>query len=322
MTNLLTRGLAAAALCAAATLAHADYPDHALRLVVPFPPGGNIDATARIVANGLAAVLGQPVVVDNRAGAAGILGSDMVAKAPADGYTLLLASSGALAPAKALNPAMALDPVKDFAAAGPIARAPLLLVVNPALPVQNVAQLIAYAKARPGKLTVASSGTGTAAHLTAELFQTQSGTKMLHVPYKGSGPAIADLLGGQVDLIFDQPASALAQVNAGKLRALGVTTAKRSVVAPQLPTLAETGLPGFESSTTTGLLFPAGTPPAIVARMNAALVQVLRLPDTQKKFEALGSDVVEGSGADFERVVRAEVAKWTRVVQDAGIKLP
>jgi tripartite-type tricarboxylate transporter receptor subunit TctC len=286
------------------------------------PPGGNIDATARIVAAGLGPILGQSIVVDNRAGASGVVGAQVVARSPADGYTMLLASSGALAPVKAFNPSLKLDPETDFTAAGTIARAPLLLAVHASMPVKNLTEFIAYAKARPGKLSMASSGTGGTGHLTGVLFQTMSGTQLLHVPYKGSGEAISDLLSGRVDLTFDQPAAILSHIKEGKLRALGVTTLQRSAVAPDLPTLAESGLPGFEASTTTGLMFPAGTPQAVVTKMNAALIQVLRMPETRKKFEFLGSDVMEGSGADFARILHEETVKWSKVIHDANLKMP
>jgi tripartite-type tricarboxylate transporter receptor subunit TctC len=310
----IARTLAVLALCAMAALAHAGYPDHALRLIVPYPPGGNIDATARIVANGLGALLGQSVIVDNRAGASGLVGAEAVANSAPDGYTLLLASSGALAPLKAFNPALKLDFERDFTPAGSIASTPMLLVLRKDLPAATLADFIAYAKARPGKLTMASAGTGGNAHLTGELFQLRSGTKFLHVPYKGASQSVADLLGGQVDLTFAPPVGILEQVSAGKLRVLGVTSAKRFGAA--------SGLPGFDASTTTGLMFAARTPAAIVAKVNAALLLVLRQPDTKTKFETLGADVVEGSGEDFARTVRTEVQQWTRVVHDADLKMP
>ncbi|GAA4327621.1 tripartite tricarboxylate transporter substrate binding protein [Pigmentiphaga soli] len=320
-TGIVARSLLALGLGSAAALAHAAYPDKPLHLIVPYPPGGNIDATARIVANGLSAELGQTVVIENRAGASGMLGAEVVARSAPDGYTMLLASSGALAPVKAINPSMKLDPDKDFAAAGSIARAPLMLVVGPSVPSRNVKEFIAYAKARPGKLTMASAGTGGNGHLTGELFQSMSGTRFLHVPYKGGGQAMADLIGGQTDLTFVQPASALSQMASGKLRALGVTTLKRSSVVPDVPTLDESGLPGFEASTTTGLLFPAGTPKDVLGKVNAALVKVLKMPDTRKQFEQLGSDVMEGS-EDFSRIVSLEITQWSKVIRDADLKMP
>jgi len=318
----LLKTLAALLACAAAFGARADYPDRPIRLVVPFSPGGNIDATARIVAEGLTKELGQTVIVENRAGAAGMVGSEYVARATPDGYTTLLGSTGALATGKAINPSLALSPDKDFVAASAIARAPLVLAVSPQVKVKDVAEFIAYAKQRPGQLTMASSGVGTAAHLTGELFQKLSGTKFLHVPYKGSALAVADLLGGHVELTFDQLASTLPQIRAGQLHALGVTTAARSSVLPSLPTLAETGLPGFESSTTTGLLFPAGTPAAVIDKVRVAMQKVLAMPETKEKFLALGSDVLSGPDADFDRILADELKKWTEVAREAQISAP
>ena len=320
----MLRALRLAALLAvvAGSAAHAEFPDRPLRLVVGWPPGGNTDSTARIAAEGLSKVLKQPVIVDNKPGAAGMLGYDIVVKAPADGYTMVLGATGALAPAKALDVEMRFDPVKDFVSAGPIASAPLLLAVRPTLEAATLAEFITYARARPGKLTMATSGTGTAAHLAGELFQMMTGIKFLHVPYKGSSQAIADLLGGQVDLTFDQPASTLAQIQAGKLRALAIATKARSSLLPELPTFGEAGLPGFEASTTSALMFPAATPPAVIQRINEALREVLRLPETKAKFAALGNDVVEGAPADFDNLLQADIQKWTKVVMDANVKLP
>lgn len=309
----------AAAAAVAPASAYAAWPDKAVRLVVPFPPGGNIDATARIVAAGLADALGQPVVVENRAGAAGLVGAESVARAPADGYTMLLASTGALAPLKALNPDANLTPERDLVSAGPISRAPLVLVVSPKVQATSLKEFIAYAKTRPGKLTFGTAGVGTAAHLTGEYFQKQSGTQLLHVPYKGSSLAVADLLGGHVDLTFDQLASTLPQIRAGKLKALGVTTAKRSSVMPDLPTLAEAGLPGFEAATTTGLMFPKGTSPEILSKVNTALQKTLARDATAKQFRELGADVSAGSPADFDKTLKEETAKWGQVIRDAKI---
>ncbi|MGO4328262.1 Bug family tripartite tricarboxylate transporter substrate binding protein [Cupriavidus sp. 2TAF22] len=318
MTNRLHAFLGAM-LCAVAATAAAAYPDKPIKLVVPFPPGGNIDATARIVAAGLSESLGQTVVVENRAGAAGLVGAESVSRAAPDGYTALLASTGALAPLKALNPAATLTPERDLVSAGPIARAPLVLVVSPKVPATTLAGFIAYARSRPGKLTLATAGVGTAAHLTGEYFQKQSGTKLLHVPYKGSSLAVADLLGGHVDLTFDQLASTLTQIRAGKLKALGVTTAQRSSLMPDLPTLAEAGLPGFEAATTTGLMFPKGTPPEVLARVNAALQKTLARDSTARQFRELGADVQAGPPADFDKTLRQETAKWSQVIGDAHI---
>jgi tripartite-type tricarboxylate transporter receptor subunit TctC len=316
----IPKSFAALMLCVSAICAHAQYPDRPVRLIVPFTPGGNVDATGRIVASGLTEVLGQAVIIDNKAGAAGLVGSEFVAHAAPDGYTMLLGSTGALAPLKGLHPHATLSPTKDFAAAATIARAPLVLAISPSIPVKDLAEFIAYAKQRPGKLAMATSGVGTAAHLTGELFQKLSGTRFLHVPYRGGAVAVADLLGGHVDLTFDQLASMLSQIRAGKLHALGVTTAQRTSVMPELPTISELGLPNFESSTTTGLLFPVGTPKNIIAKMNAAMQTVLRMPKTKNQFRDLGSDVLLGSGADFDRILASEIDKWSKVIKQAGIQ--
>lgn len=316
--KLLTKLLAIITCCIGAS-AHAQYPEKPVRLIVPFPPGGNIDATARIISGGLGERLGQTVIVENKAGAAGAVGSEFVARAAPDGYTLLLGSTGVLAPLRALNPHTSLEPTQDFVAAAPLARAPLVLVTSTNLPPKTLTEFIEYAKARPDALKFASAGVGTAAHLTGEQFQKLSGTQFLHVPYKGSSLAVADLLGGHVDFTFDQLASTLSQIKAGKLNALGVTTAQRSSVMPELPTVAESGLPNFEASTTTGLLFPAGTPQEIVAKVNTAVQDVLRQPNVQQQFRELGSDVLMGSGADFDRILRDETQKWEGVIKEAGI---
>jgi tripartite-type tricarboxylate transporter receptor subunit TctC len=308
-----------AAVAVTATVAAAAYPDKPIKLVVPFPPGGNIDATARIVASGLAETLGQTVVVENRAGASGMVGAESVARAAPDGYTMLLASTGALAPLKALNPDATLTPERDLVSAGPISRAPLVLVISPKVPATTLSEFIAYARSRPGKLTFGTAGVGTAAHLTGEYFQKQSGTQLLHVPYKGSSLAVADLLGGHVDLTFDQLASTLPQIRAGKLKALGVTTAQRTSVMPDLPTLAEAGLPGFEAATTTGLMFPKGTPADVLTRVNAALQKTLARDTTARQFRELGADVQAGAAADFDKTLKAETVKWEQVIRDARI---
>ncbi|ARP81918.1 hypothetical protein CAL12_14575 [Bordetella genomosp. 8] len=310
------------ALLALPIAAHAaDYPDKPIKLVVPFAPGGNIDTTARNVATGLSEALGKPVIVENRAGAGGVIGSQYVARAAPDGYTCLLGSTGVLATSKALNPKLELDPVKDFVSAGPISRVPFVLVVNNDLPVKTLGEFIAYAKSHPDKLTFGSDGTGTASHLSAELFESMSGTKFVHVPYKGSSQALTDLMGGQINLRFDQLSTSMPLVKTGKIRALGVTTKARSSVAPDLPTVAESGLPNFEASTSTGILCPAGTPAAVIEKLNGALVKTLQGADVKKNLLSLGADVSPGTPQDFENTLTDELAKWTKVVKDANIKV-
>jgi tripartite-type tricarboxylate transporter receptor subunit TctC len=298
-----------------------DYPVSPVTIVVPFAAGGNIDITARTVAPIMTQVLGKSVIVDNRPGAGGMLGAGAVAKATPDGHTALLASPGSLAAAPALYPKLPFDPVASFTMVCAITRVPLVLVVNPGLPVKNVQDLIALAKSKPGGLTVASAGNGTSNHLAAELFQKMSGTQLVHVPYRGSGQALNDLVGGQVDLMFDNIPSSLPHIKSGKLRALGMTSATRSSILPDMPTLAESGLPGFEASTITGLAVPAGTPTAVVQKLDGAVAKALASPEVKTTFSGLGAEVVVVSGPEFSALMRSETAKWTKVARDAGILL-
>lgn len=316
--KIMTKFLAVLFACTMAMSAQAKYPDAPIKLVVPFPPGGNIDATARIVAEGLTKTLGVSVVVENRPGASGIVGAEFVAHAKPDGYTCVLGSTGALATAKVMHPDMTLRPDRDFVAASAISRAPLVMVVNPKLPIHSVAELIAYGKAHPGKLSVASPGMGTAADLTAYMFEAQTGIKFLHVPFQGSAPALTSMLGGYVDVIFDQWASAGPLIQAGKLRPLAVTTLARSSVDPALPTLSETDMKGFESSTTTGLLFPAGTPKYVIQTIEAAMRKVLVSPTVKKQFQVLGADVVDAN-ENFGSILSSEMVKWQDVAKRANV---
>lgn len=298
-----------------------DYPVSPVSIVVPFAAGGNIDITARTVAPIMTQVLGKPVIVDNRPGAGGMLGAGAVAKATPDGHTALLASTGSLAAAPALYPKLPFDPVASFTMVRAITRVPLVLVVNPALPVKNVQDLIALAKSKPGALTAASTGNGTSNHLAAELFQKMSGTRLVHVPYRGSGQALNDLLGGQVDLMFDNIPSSLPHIKSGKLRALGMTSATRSSILPDMPTLAESGLPGFEASTITGLAVPVGTPAPVIQKIDGAVARALASPEVKTTFAGLGAEVVALSGPEFSALMRSETAKWSKVARDAGILL-
>lgn len=313
--------VAATLACVPLMAAAAAYPEQTVRLVVPFGPGGNIDATARVISQGVSEKLGATVIVENRAGAGGIVGSTFVARAAPDGYVALLGSTGALAALSALHTDLPFDPAKDFRAAGTIARVPLVLVVGADSPFNSVAELIAHARANPEALSMASTGTGTSNHLTGELFQTQSQTQFLHVPYKGSGQALTDLLGGQVDLMFDQLSSSLPMIQAGKLKALGVTTRERSAVAPELPTLHESGLPDFEASTTTGILFPAGVSDEVVEAFNAALQFALSRDNVVQAFQAQGAQVLPGPADAFDAIMTDEIAKWSAVVEGGNIQL-
>jgi tripartite-type tricarboxylate transporter receptor subunit TctC len=314
-----TQSLLAGMLLTSAALVHAAYPDHPIRVIVPYAPGGNIDITARTITPGLSEVMGVQFVVDNRAGAGGTIGSDLAAKAAPDGYTTLLGSTGTLATAPLLYK-ISFDPLKDFAYTSLVSVVPLVCEVNPHVPAKTVKELIALAKARPGRITMGSAGTGTSNHLSGELFQSMAGIKVVHVPYKGSGPALVDLMGGQVDMMFDQLSSSYGYIKAGKLRALAVTTLKRSSVMPDIPTMDESGLKGYESSTSTGILLPAATPKDIVDKMHDALIKVLTRPATKEAFARFGADVLHSSPAEFEQLMRTETAKWQRVVREAHIE--
>ena len=314
---------AALALALACTGAIAQsYPTRPIRLVVPYPPGGPLDIMARAIGQKLTEAWNQPVVVDNRAGAGGNIGADLVAKSPPDGYTLLM---GAVA-THAINPSlyskMPYDPVKDFAPVALVAQVPNILVVNPAVPAKTVRELIELARAKPGYLNFASGSTGSTGHLAGELFNTMAGVKMVHIPYKGAAPATADLLAGQVQLMFDNLASALPNVKAGKLRALAVTTLARSPAMPDLPTIAESGLPGFDLTTWFGLMVPAGTPPEIVAKLNAEVVRALNANDMRERLEKMGAEPPANNTPEhFAAFIRAEAAKYARVVKDSGAKV-
>ncbi len=298
------------------------YPTKTIRLVVPYPAGGPLDIMARAIGQKLTEAWHQPVVVDNRAGAGGNIGADLVAKSPADGYTLLM---GAVA-THAINPSlyskMPYDPVKDFAPVALVAQVPNILVVNPAVPAKTVRELIDLARAKPGYLNFASGSTGSTGHLAGELFNTMAGVKMVHIPYKGAAPATADLLAGQVQLMFDNLASALPNVKAGKLRALAVTTLTRSPAMPDLPTIAESGLPGFDLTTWFGLMVPAGTPPEIVAKLNAEVVRALNATDMRERLEKMGAEPPANNTPEhFAAFIRVEAAKYAKVVKESGAKV-
>jgi len=322
MKNRYRLLLLAMPLCVAASLARsASYPEKPIRIIVPYPPGGNIDITARALAPGLIEALGAQVVVDNRGGAGGTIGSELAAKSAPDGYTLLLGSTGTLTTAPALYPRLGYDPVRDFATTSLVSVVPLVMVVHPSVPAKTVKEFIAVAKSRPGRLTMASAGSGTTNHLGGELFQGATGIKMIHVPYKGSGPALVDLMGGQVDVHFDQLSSAIGFIQGGKLRALAVTTLKRSAQMPAIPTMDESGVPGFDASTFTGIVLPAATPRDVVTKLHAALVKVLRAKATRDSFARFGAETLESSPEEFARFIREDLAKWSKVIRDAGIKL-
>lgn len=313
---------AGAALCLAVpAFAQAQaYPTKPVKLVVPYPPGGPTDIVARLVAQKLSDAMGQQFIIDNRPGAGGNPGAELVARSPADGYTLVVATT-----AHAINPSLfknlGYSLSKDFAPVSQLTSGPLVIVANPQLPAKNVAELIALAKSKPGELNFASSGNGQSTHLSAELFAAMAGVKMNHIPYKGSAPALTDTMGGQTQLMFDTMLSAMPHVKAGKLKALAMTSATRSPVAPDLPTVAESGLPGYEAIAWNGLLAPAGTPPEVLARLSAELKKVLAAPDVKDRFEAQGFAASWNSPEDFGRFMSAEVDKWAKVVKTSGAKV-
>jgi tripartite-type tricarboxylate transporter receptor subunit TctC len=306
-----------APLCA---FAQSDWPSKPVKLVVPYPPGGPTDIVARVIAERLAALTGQPFLVDNRPGAGGNLGADLVAKAPADGYTLLVATT-----AHAINMSLFknlnYDVQRDFTAVSLLTQGPLVLVVNPKFPARSVSELIAMAEAKPKSVSFASSGNGQSTHLAAELFASMAGAPMTHIPYKGSAPALNDLISGQVPVMFDTMLSSMPHVTAGQLRALATTGAQRSPAAPDLPTIAESGLPGYQVYAWNGLLAPAATPAAVVNRLNLELKTALGQPAVQQKFSAQGFAATWTSPADATSFVRAEVEKWGRTVQQSGAKI-
>lgn len=322
------RFLAGAALGALSPLAWADdaWPARPVRIVVPFTPGGTTDILARSLAPELGRAVSQTFIIDNKPGAGGNLGADIVAKSPPDGYTLLMGTVGTHAINASLYPHMPFDPVRDFAPVTLVAGVPNVLVMNPAKAesygIRNVADLIAYARAHPGKLNMASSGNGTSIHLSGELFKSMTGTYMLHFPYRGSGPALLDLVGGTMDLMFDNLPSALPQIKAGKLKALAVTSAQRNAAVPDLPTIAEAGpVKGFEASSWFGLLAPAGTPPAIVNRLQQETAKAFGAPAFKERLLSQGATPSGMPPAEFAAFIAAETKKWAQVVKVSGAKV-
>jgi tripartite-type tricarboxylate transporter receptor subunit TctC len=291
-----------------------------VHFVVGFTPGGPSDILARALAAKLAEARGQSVIVENRPGAGGNVAAEAVAKSAPDGNTWLLGNNSILATNAALYSHLAFDPVKDFAPVALVAVQPNILVVHPSVPARSVAELIAYAKAHPGKLNYASSGAGAAAHLSGELFKAMAGVEMVHVPYKGAQPALTDVIGGQCQLMFATSASVMPYIKAGRLRALAVTTAQRSPSLPELPTVAEAGVPGFESITWHGVVVPAATPPSLVATLNRQINAALREPDLRSRLEKLGAEVAGGSPEEFAAYIAREIPKWTKVVKASGAR--
>jgi tripartite-type tricarboxylate transporter receptor subunit TctC len=298
----------------------ADYPARAIRWIVPFPPAGAMDTMARTLGEQLARKFGQPVVIENKPGAGGNIGAEAVAKAPPDGHTMMIVANG-MAVNRFLFKRTGYDPVKDFAPVMLLAVVPNVLVANATRSTaKTVADVIAQAKAAPGRVTYASAGNGTSLHLAGELFASMAKVELSHVPYKGSGPAVTDLIGGQVDYMFDSVTSALPHLRSGRLRAIAVTTAKRSSALPKVPTIAESGLPGYELSPWFAIYMPAGTPQAVVAKMNSALLQAMKSPEVKARFAEIGAEPIGSSPEQLAVHLDAEMAKWGRIIQERGIQ--
>ena len=298
-----------------------DYPVKPIRFIAPNLPGGPTDILARLIGHKLAESLGQPVVIENRAGAGGNVGTEAAARAAPDGYTLVTGNNATFGANVSLYKKLAFDPIKDFAPIVLVASQPNILVVHPSLPVTSVRELIAIAKARPGQLNYAGSGMGTAAHLAAEDFKSLTRTDIVHISYKSAGPALIDLIAGQTQLMFATSLSVMPFIKANRVRALAVTTAKRARIMPELPTVAEAGVPGFEAATWHGVFVPAGTPTAIIDRLNAEINRMLQLPDVRERLGSLGAEIIGGTPKEFSDHIRREIPKWAKVIKDAGVRV-
>jgi tripartite-type tricarboxylate transporter receptor subunit TctC len=322
--NILVR--AAAGTLAACTLLFSwgataqDYPTRPIRMIVPYAPGGNVDISARIIAAPLGEILGQTVVVDNRPGAGGNLGASLVAKATPDGYTLLVGSSGPLSVNPVIFKSLPYDSLKDFAPISTVQAVPLVLLASPRAGINSVAELVAAAKARPGKLTMASAGAGTTNHFAIELFASMADIKVLHVPYKGSGPALSELLGGQVETMVDQLAASIGYVKDGRLKVLAVTTTQRASALPNTPTLDELGYKGYQAATLLGVLAPAGTPRPVIAKLNAALRKTMDNSAVSERFRGLGANPGASSPEEFSKRIRDELQQWQALVKKLDLK--
>jgi tripartite-type tricarboxylate transporter receptor subunit TctC len=310
-----------AALVIASVVNGQDYPVKPIRFIAPNLPGGPTDILARLLAQKLSDSWGQPVVVENRAGAGGNIATEYVAKAPPDGYTMVTGNNATFAANVSLYKKLPFDPVKDFAPVVLVATQPNILVVHPSLPVHSVKDLIAFAKAHPGELNYGNSGIGAAAHLAAELFKSMTGTKIESIPYKSAAPALTDLIAGECQLMFATSLSVQQHIQSQKLRALAVTTARRIRSFPELPTIAEAGVPGFEATTWHGVLLPAKTPAAIVNKMNAEINRILQLPDVRERLAGMGAEVLGGTPKEFADHIQREIPKWAKVIRDANVKI-
>lgn len=316
--------LAAAALLATgmgSALAQADFPNKPLTMIVPFSAGGTTDILARIVGQALGQELGESIIIENKPGAGGNIGAQQAARAKADGYTLFMGTVGTHAINQSLYKKLPYDPLKDFTPLSRVATVPNLLVAHPSRPYKTVQEMIAYAKANPGDVTYGSPGSGASPHVSGALFQSMTGAELTHIPYKGSAPAVSDLLGNQIAVMFDNMPSAIQHVRSGKLRPIAVTTAKRSPELPDVPTIAEAGVPGYEATSWFGLWAPAGTPAPVLDKLHSALTKVLQDPAVVKKIADQGGEVVIDTPAEFEAFIQSEAAKWGKVVKESGAEV-
>jgi tripartite-type tricarboxylate transporter receptor subunit TctC len=313
--------LAAFLFAAALPVAAQTFPTKPIRLICPFPPAGAVDIASRAIANELTRTLGQTVAVENRPGAGGNLGAELAARSPADGYTLFMSTSGIQAINPALYSKMPIDVNKELVPVAPLVSLNNVLVLNPSVPANSVREVIAMAKAQPGKIPYASSGNGTSIHMSGAMFTHLTGIELIHIPYKGSGPAVTDLLAGQVSMMFDNIPSSLPHIKSGKLKALATTGAKRDPSLPDLPTIAESGVPGYESGVWFGLMVPAGTPKDVIAKLNAEAVKGTKAPEFVKRMSDLGYNMIPGSPEAMADLIKAEIARWTPIVKASGAKV-
>ncbi|MFN7087251.1 MAG: Bug family tripartite tricarboxylate transporter substrate binding protein [Burkholderiales bacterium] len=308
-------------LCAISGAMAQTYPAKPIRFIVPFAPGGSTDFVARLLAQRLPEALGQAVVVDNRGGAGGVIGAELAARAPADGYTIVLGSPGPLTINPNLLARMPYDTLRDFSPITLATISPFILVLHPSVPARSVQQLVALAKAKPGQLNYGSAGNGAVGHFSAEQFKALAGVNLVHVPYKGAGPAVTDLVGGHLDLMFENLPTVLPHIRAGKLRALAVGTRQRSALVPEYPTISEAGVPGYESSTAFGVLAPAKTPPAVIGRLNREIVKILNSPEIRERLSAQGLEAIGSTPERYAAHLKEELAQYGRIVTAAGIRL-
>ena len=320
-SNLIRALLLAVALVLAGGALAQPYPNKPIKFIVPFPPGGNLDFIARTIQPKLAEYLGQPVIIDNRGGAGGIVGAEYAAKQPADGYTIFLGNTGTMCLYPILYPKLPYDALKDFTSVGITSTNTLLATIHASVPANTLQEFIAYAKANPGKIAAGVAGSGSMLHLATEMMKSQAGIDMLVVPYKASGPAAADLLGGQIQLLIDAPPVTMAHVKSGRLKVLGVTAKTRLAALPDTPTFDEAGLKGFDASGWQGVLVPVGTPPAVIARLSDALVKALAQAEVREKFASQGLDVASSTPEQFGVHIRAEIEKWGKIAKAANIRL-